>query len=140
MSYRYAEIKGGRKLSEMTDDEQAYIRKEWDRLCARETVNTPRYVFAQKPNGRFFRAERGHHAIVNGGMWRGSDGGYWIVRYGDCKRWGFKKDPFGTYYPDAIEKYFSGLTLATGETISVPPSVHTKKEVLALAKQLGFEM
>ena len=31
MSYKYFEIKGGRKLSEMTADEQAYIRKEWDR-------------------------------------------------------------------------------------------------------------
>ena len=58
MSYKFYEIKGGRKLSEMTEQEQTYIRNEWDRLCSRETVNTPEYIFIQKPNGRFFRATR----------------------------------------------------------------------------------
>ena len=48
MSYKYSEIKDGRKLSEMTEQEQAYIHKEWERLCARETINTPEYVFIQK--------------------------------------------------------------------------------------------
>ena len=139
MSYKYSETKG-RMLSEMTADEQEYIRKKWDRLCARETVNTSECVFIQRPDGRFFKATRGRFAVVNGGLYRGSTGGYWIVRYGNCKRWGFKKDPFGTYYPDVVEKCFSGLTLATGETISVPNSVHTKKEVLALARKLKFEL
>jgi len=137
MSYKYAEIAGGRKLSEMTADEQAYIRKEWDRLCARESVNTSERVFIQKPNGRFFEATRGRIAA---NRYTGCAGGYWSVRYGDCKRWGFKKDPFGTYYPDAMEKYFSGLTLTTGETINIPSSVHSKKDVLALAQKLGFEL
>lgn len=137
MSYRYFEIKDGRKLSEMTADEQAYIRKEWDRLCARKPINTSERVFVQKPNGRFFEAVRGRIAASR---YNGCAGGYWSVRYGDCKRWGFKKDPFGTYYPDAKEKYFSGLALNTGETVNIPPSVHTKKDVLALAKKLGFEI
>lgn len=44
MSYKYSEIKGGRKLSEMTADEQAYIRKEWNRLCARKSVNNSECV------------------------------------------------------------------------------------------------
>lgn len=137
MSYKYFEIKDGRKLSEMTDDEQAYIRKEWDRLCARESVNTSERVFIQKPNGRFFEATRGRIAA---NRYTGCAGGYWSVRYGDCKRWGFKKDPFGGYYPDAVEKYFSGINYPDGTHVEIPSSVHTKKDVLALAKKLGFEM
>lgn len=136
MSYKYYEIKDGRKLSEMTESEQAYIRKEWERLCARESVNNPEYFFIQKANGRFFEAIRGRVGAYPG---RGSAGGYWTVRYGDCKRWGFKRDPFGNFYPDAVAKYFSGLRLENGERVNVPSSVHTKKEVLELAKKLGFE-
>lgn len=137
MSYKYAEIAGGRKLSEMTADEQAYIRKEWERLCSRESVNTSEYVFIQKPNGRFFKAIRGRIAA---NRYTGCAGGYWSIRYGDCKRWGFKKDPFGTYYPDAMDKCFSALARTTGETINIPSSVHSKKDVLALAQKLGFEI
>lgn len=137
MSYKYFEIKDGRKLSEMTADEQAYIRKEWDRLCARESVNTSERVFIQKPNGRFFEATRGRIAA---NRYTGCAGGYWSVRYGDCKRWGFKKDPFGGFYPDAKEKYFSGINYPDGTHVEIPSSVHTKKDVLALAKKLGFEM
>lgn len=137
MSYKYAEIAGGRKLSEITAEEQAYIRKEWDRLCARESVNTSERVFVQKANGRFFEARRGRIAA---NRYTGCAGGYWSIRYGDCKRWGFKKDPFGTYYPDAMEKCFSALTRTTGETVNVPSSVHSKKDVLALAQKLGFEL
>ena len=137
MSYKYAEIAGGRKLSEMTADEQSYIRKEWDRLCARGTENTSERVFIQKPNGRFFEATRGRIAA---NRYIGCAGGYWAIRYGNCKCWGFKKDPFGTYFPDAMEKYFSALTKTTGETINIPRSVHTKKDVLGLAIKLGFEL
>ena len=137
MSYKYFEIKDGRKLSEMTADEQAYIRKEWDRLCARESVNTSEYVFIQKPNGRFFEATRGRIAA---NRYEGCAGGYWSVRYGDCKRWGFKKDPFGGYYPNAVNQYFSGINYPDGTHVEVPSSVHTKKDVLDLAQKLGFEM
>jgi len=137
MSYKYFEIKDGRKLSEMTEEEQAYIHQEWDRLCARKTVNTPEEVFIQKPNGRFFVARRGRIAA---NRYRGCAGGFWSVRYGDCRRWGFKKNPFGQFDPMPKEKCFSGLTLSTGETVNVPTSVHTKKEVVELAKRLGFEL
>lgn len=137
MSYKYAEIKDGRKLSEMTAEEQAYIRKEWDRLCARESINTSEYVFIQKPDGHFFKAIRERIAA---NRYTGCAGGFWSIRYGDCKRWGFKKDPFGKYYPDATEKCFSALKRTTGETINIPSSVYSKKDVLALAKKLGFEM
>lgn len=137
MSYKYSEISGGRKLSEMTADEQSYIRKEWDRLCDRESINTPERVFIQKPNGRFFEATRGRIAA---NRYTGCAGGYWSVRYGDCRRWGFKKNPFGQYEPEQKDKYFSGLTLTTGETINIPSSVHTKNDVLALAQKLGFEI
>ena len=137
MSYKYFEIAGGRKLSEMTADEQAYICKEWERLCARGTVNTPERVFIQKANGRFFEATRGRIAA---NRYLGCAGGFWSVRYGNCKCWGFKKDPFGTYYPDTTEKYFSALNLATGEKVTIPRSVHSKKDVLELAQKLGFEL
>lgn len=137
MSYKYSEIKDGRKLSEMTAGEQAYIRKEWYRLCARESVNTSEYVLIQKPNGRFFEATRGRIAA---NRYTGCAGGYWSIRYGNCKCWGFKKDPFGTYYPDAMEKCFSALQRTTGETVNIPSSVHSKKDVLALAQKLGFEI
>ena len=140
MSYKHYEIKGGRKLSEMTEQEQAYIHKEWERLCARETIHTPEYVFIQKQNGRFFRATRKRDTVICGGLYRGSHGGYWVVRYGDCRRWGFKKNPFGEYDPMPVDKYFSGLTLSTGETINIPSSVHMKKDVLALAQKLGFAL
>ncbi len=137
MSYKYYEIKGGRKLSEMTADEQACIRIEWDRLCSRKTINTSEYVFIQKPNGRFFEARRGR---IEANRYRGCRGGYWSVRYGDCKRWGFKKDPFGGYYPDVVSKYFSGINYPDGTHVDIPSSVHTKKDVLDLAQRLGFEM
>ena len=136
MSYKHYEIKGGRKLSEMTEQEQAYIRKEWERLCARETINTPEYVFIQKADGHFFKAERGRIAA---NRYTGCAGGYWSIRYGVCNRWGFKKNPFGEYDPEPIEKTFSSTNL-TGETINIPSSVHTKKDVLGLAQQLGFAL
>lgn len=137
MSYKYSEIKDGRKLSEMTVEEQERIKKEWDRLCARETVNNSEYLFIQKANGRFIKASRGRYGAIPG---RGSMGGYWSVRYGDCRRWGFSKDPFGTYYPEVKEKYYTALRKDNGELINIPSSVHTKKEVLELAKKLGFEV
>lgn len=137
MSYKYVEIKDGRKLSEMTEQEQAYIRKEWDRLCARESINNSEYVFIQKPDGHFFKATRERIAA---NRYMGCAGGYWSVRYGTCKRWGFKKDPFGGYYPDAKEKCFSGIDYLDGTHVEIPSSVHTKKDVLALAQKLGFEI
>lgn len=140
MSYKYCEIKNGFEFSELTEREQEYIRKEWERLLARETVNTPEVVFIQKPNGRFFEATRKRHAIVCDGLYRGSRGGYWSIRYGNCKRWGFTKDPFGEFYPEAKAKCFSALILETGEKINIPSSVSAKKDVLELAKKLGFEM
>lgn len=137
MSYKYAEIQGGRKLSEMTEWEQEYIRKEWDRLCARGTVNNSERVFIQKPNGKFFEATRGRIAA---NRYTGCAGGYWSVRVGDCRRWGFKKNPFGQYDPEPVDKYFSGWRLANGDVVNIPSSVHTKKDVLELAQKIGFEM
>ena len=137
MSYKYSEIQGGRKLSEMTESEQAYINKEWERLCARENANTSEFVFFQKPNGRFFEARRGRIAA---NRYEGCAGGFWTVRYGNCKRWGFKKNPFGMYDPEPMNQYFSSLRRDTGEVVNIPGSVHTKKDVLELAKRLGFEM
>lgn len=139
MSYKHYEIKGGRKLSEMTEQEQAYIRGEWDRLCARKNVNTPELVFIQKPDGHFFKATRMRQSIVCGGMYRGSLGGSWSVRYGNCRRWGFKKNILGLYDPEPMDKTFSSTNI-TGEIVNIPSSVHTKKDVLALAAKLGFEM
>ena len=137
MSYRSYEIKGGRKLSEMTAEEQAYIRKEWDRLCARENVNTSECVFIQKPDGHFFKATRGRIAA---NRYMGCAGGYWSIRYGVCNRWGFKKNPFGQFDPEPMDKYFSSITYADGRHIEIPSSVHTKKDVLELAKKCGFEL
>ena len=137
MSYKYHEICNGRKLSEMTEQEQAYIRKEWDRLCARENSNTSEYVFIQKADGHFFEAIRGRIAA---NRYTGCAGGYWSVRYGTCKRWGFKKNPFGLFDPEPIDKYFSGIDYPDGKHVQIPSSVHTKKDVLELAKKLGFEI
>lgn len=137
MSYRSYEIKGGRKLSEMTESEQAYIHKEWDRLCARETVNTSEYVFIQKSNGRFFKAIRGRIAAMRYG---GSAGGYWSIQYGNCLFWGFKKNPFGQFDPEPMDKFYSAKTMESGEIVNIPSKVHTKKEVIELAKKLGFEI
>lgn len=137
MSYKHYEIRDGRKLSEMTESEQAYIHKEWDRLCERGSVNTPELVFSQKANGFFIKATRERIAAAR---YCGSAGGFWSVRLGNCRKWGFKKNPFGQFDPEPMEKYFSGLTLQTGETVMVPKTVHTKKEVLELVKKLGFEL
>lgn len=137
MSYKYSEIHGGRKLAEMTEWEQAYIHKEWERLCSRKTVNTSEYVFAQKPNGRFFEARRGRIAASR---YSGCAGGYWSIRYGDCRRWCFKKNPFGSFDPEPTDKYFGAINFENGERVVIPSSVHTKKEVLELAKKIGFEI
>ena len=137
MSYHFYEIKGGRKLSEMTAEEQALIRKEWGRLCARESVNTSERVFIQKSNGRFFEATRGRIAASR---YAGCAGGYWSVRYGDCTYWGFEKNPFGQYDPMQKNKYYSGANFSDGRHVDVPKSVHTKKDVLELAQKLGFEI
>lgn len=136
MSYKHYEIKGGRKLSEMTEVEQQYIRKEWDRLCARENVNTPELVFIQKPDGHFFKATRERIAA---NRYTGCAGGYWSVRYGICTRWGFKKNILGLYDPEPMDKTFSSTNI-TGEVVNIPSKVHTKKDVLALAAKLGFEI
>lgn len=137
MSYKRYEIQGGRKLSEMTEQEQAYIRKEWDRLCARESINNSEYVFIQKPDGHFFEARRGRIAA---NRYAGCAGGYWSVRYGDCRRWGFEKNPFGEYDPEPMNKYFSAVNFSDGTRIEIPASVHTKKDVLELAQKLRFEL
>ena len=137
MSYKYFEIKDGRTLSEMTADEQAYIRKEWDSLCARETVNTSERVFTQKPDGRFFEARRGRIAA---NRYTGCAGGYWSIRYGNCKRWGFEKNPFGQYDPIQKDKYFRRVIFPDGKHVEIPTSVHTKKDVLVLAQKLGFKI
>ena len=136
MSYRYSEIKG-RKLSEMTEGEQKYVREKWETLCSRGNVDTPEIVFFQKPNGSFFKATRERIAA---NRYQGCAGGFWAVYYGNCKHWGFKKNVFGQYDPEQMNKYYSGLKLATGEVINVPATVHTKKEVMELAKSLGFEL
>ena len=136
MSYRYSEMEKVRKLSETTESEQVYIRKEWERLCARENINNSENIFFQKQNGRFFKAIREHENAIRG---CGSTGGYWTIRYGSCRHWGFSKDPFGGYYPDVKDKYYSALKKDSGELIIIPSSVHTKKETLELAKKLGFE-
>lgn len=135
MSYKYFEIKNVRTLSELTEDERVYIRKEWDRLCARETVNTPERVFIQKPDGHFFEARRGRIAA---NRYTGCAGGYWSVRYGTCRRWGFKKNPFGKFDPEQMDKYFSGIIYPDGGHVEIPSSVHTKKDVLELAERIGF--
>lgn len=136
MSYKRYEAQSVHKLSDLTEQEQAYIRKEWDRLCSRETVNTPESVFIQKADGHFFKATRGRIAAVRH---FGSAGGFWFVKYGVCNRWGFKKNVMGQYDPEPMDKSFSS-TNRTGETIAIPSKVHTKKEVLDLAKKLGFEL
>ena len=137
MSYKHYEIKDGRKLTEMTIDEQEYIKKTWDRLCARKPINNSELVFAQKPNGRFIEAKRGR---INADRYGGCSGGYWAIQYGNCRCWGFKKNPFGEYDPEQMDKYFSSVAMSQDETIAIPRSVHTKKEVLELVKKLGFEL
>lgn len=136
MSYNYSEIKGGRKLSEMTAEEQAYIKREWDRLCARESYNTSERIFFQREDGRFIEAIRCRIAAIRG---EGSAGGYWSIRYGNCRQWGFKKNPFGSYEAEAMNRYFSSRTFDDGTVVYIPSSVHTKKEVLDLARKLRFE-
>lgn len=137
MSYKRYEIQGGRKLSEMTEQEQAYIREEWDRLCARESINNSEHVFIQKPDGNFFEAQRGRIAA---NRYTGCVGGYWSVHYGNCRRWGFKKNPLCQYDPEPMDKYFSAVNFSDGTRVEIPASVHTKKDVLELAKKLRFEL
>lgn len=135
MSYKYSEIKNGRKLSEMTESEIAYVHAKWDRLCARENVNTPEQVFIQRANGFFFDAIRIRECAIRG---RGSAGCHWNVRVGTCKAWKFAKDPFGSYYPEQTDKYFTGIRKESGEVIYVPTTVKAKKDVIELAKKLGW--
>ena len=136
MSYKYFEIKDGRKLSELTESEQRYITNEWERLCERYNINTSEHIFFQKTNGRFFRAERGR---ISASRYSGSAGGYWAIVYGNCKVWGFRKNPFGEYDPEPTEKRFGSLTKENGEIVTIPKTVKTKKEALELARKLGFE-
>ncbi len=136
MSYRYSELKEKFHLSELTESEQAYIRKDWERLCSCENINNSEYIFFQKPNGRFFKATRCRENAIRG---CGSTGCHWTIRYGSCRHWGISKDPFGTYYPDVKDKFYSALRKDSGELVNIPSSVHTKKEALELAKELGFE-
>lgn len=137
MSYKYGEIKGGRNLSEMSAEEQTYIRKEWDRLCARKSYNTSEEIFLQREDGRFFKAIRGRIAA---NRYTGCAGGYWSIRYGNCMRWGFKKNPFGLYDAEPMDKYYSSRTFEDGTVVNIPSSVHTKKEALELARRLGFNV
>ena len=137
MSYKYHEINYVQKLSDLTPDEQEYIRKEWNILCAREKRNTSEYVFMQKQNGRFIRAERRR---ISSNPYYGCGGGYWKIQYGSCKCWGMRKDVLGWYNPEPVDKLFSALILQDGERIQIPDRVHTKKDVLELATKLGFEL
>lgn len=121
------------KFSELEISEQKYIQEEWERLCKRESINTPYEIFIQKPSGIFFRAVRVSRAL---GRYVGSLPGYWSIRLGSCKRWGFKKDPFGGYYPDQYDKFYGNYQLETGEVVKIPSKLHTKKEVIELLKEL----
>ena len=135
MSYKYHEIKDGRKLSEMTESERASVHAKWDRLCARENVNTPEWVFIQRPNGLFLEATRER---INAVRYLGCSGGYWTVRVGTCKAWKFAKNVFGSFDPEPTNKYYRAIRKESGEVVNIPETVKAKKDVIELAKKLGW--
>ena len=135
MSYKYCEIKGGRKLSEMTESEIAYVHAKWERLCARGNVNTPEEVFIQRPNGLFLKAIRVRECAFR---YSGSAGCHWNVRVGTCKAWKFEKNPMGSYDPEQTDRYYTGIRKESGEIINVPATVKAKKDVIELAQKLGW--
>ncbi len=137
MSYSYAIAKQGMRFSELTESERAYISERWQALCERQNINNSEVVFVQRPNGNFIEAYRGRINAVRG---VGSMGGYWRVRFGNCKKWGFEKTPLGSYEPEALVKYFAAIQTQVGEVISIPKEVHTKKEVLELIQRICWEI
>ena len=137
MDYNYAQAKAGMKFSDLEEREQERIKKEWESLCSRANIETRGYIFIQRPSGIFFEAEQVSNPL---GRYVGSLPGYWRIKLGTCKAWGFSKTPFGTYYPEAKNHYYSGLKKSSGEVVNVPKTVHLKKDVLALIKELEFNV
>ncbi len=137
MSYPYHIAKQGLKFSQLTEGEQAYLSQEWERSINSPNVNSSEFILIHKANGFFFVASRMRINAIRG---RGSDGGYWRVRYGSVKAWKFRKNPFGEFDPEITNKFYTGKRTESGDIIQVPAAVHTKKEAIDLARALGFEI
>lgn len=122
------------KLSDLPQDVQDKLLEERKELHKTEHCNTPwRVAFVNKEGTRYFLAWRRNDFSRYSG---GSIYGWWNVRYGKVL-WDRRKQPLGNDYD--YFWVFSGNTFGKSQNgTEIPREVHTKKEVLELAKAIGI--
>lgn len=117
-------------LSELPQDVQDELLAERKELLHTRKVNTPwQVVFVNKEGTRYFKAWRKNDYQ----KWSGCSG-WWNVRYGRIQ-WSSERTPLGDYeYFWMFSKTFSKSQNGT----EIPREVHTKKDVLEIAKKIGI--
>lgn len=121
------------KLSDLPLDVQTKLRQERAELYKTRHVNTPWNVaFVNKEGTRYFSAWRKNDFAKWSG---GSMHGWWCVRYGKVL-WDRRKQPLGDDYD--YFWVFSETFRKSANGTEIPREVHTKKEVLEIAKAIGI--
>lgn len=120
------------KLNELPIEIQNELNAKRAMLHVTEHCNTPwRVSLVNKEGTRYFLATRHNDFAGYGSIY-----GWWRVRYGKVL-WDRQKQPLGNDYD-----YFwvlSGKTFSKSKNgTDVPREVHTKKEVLELARKIGI--
>ena len=122
------------KLSDLPIDIQTIMNEKRAKLWQTERCDTPwRVAFVNKEGTRYFTAYRKNDFSRYSG---GSIHGWWIVRYGKVL-WDRRKQQLGDGY-DYFWVFSNKTFKKSANGTEIPNEVHTKQEVLALAKAIGI--
>lgn len=124
------------QLKDLPQEIQDKLLEERKQLCEKWHRNTPWEVcFVNKEGTRYFHAYRKNDFAGQGCMC-----GWWLVRYGEI-RWRHTRKVFWGIVDETYEWVESKGYAKSKNGTQIPPDVHTKKEVLEIAKAIGiFEM
>ena len=135
----YGERSNATTLSELPVDIQDKLKEERTNLYKTWKRDEAYHIcFTNKEGTRFFLATRKSvPSYVSDRPFGG--GSYWVVRYGKIL-WDSKQSPVGPVLYEYFWKKGQCFGKAQNGTV-IPNQVATKKEVLAIAKEIGiFEM
>lgn len=126
-------------LSELPEDIQKGLIESRKELKDKWSINTSYEVcVVDKDCTRYLYAYRSND-------WDGyrCNASAWYISYGAIQ-WRKQVEHFGWGFPDKVEyiwvkgKRFGSRTKEDGSKVDIPKSVHRKKEVLQLIKELGI--
>lgn len=127
------------KLSELPEEIQHELRTNKPQFIKEHTWNNSYHLCLINKNGtRYFRADR----ICLMSKWAAFGGGsYWKIHYG-CVVWTQGHTPFGDpYYHWKLScKAYGSVQMSNGSVINIPRYLDTKKEVIEIARKIGFEI